>query len=373
MWADILPIYAAFQRGVAPAVDDLLGAGVPDERPARYPDMLAGLLADDRIWTRVDADERPRTDAARRRLVDLGPFVAELAATLEASAVPASLDHGDLHGNNLVPVADGSFRLFDWGDAVVAHPFATLTTTLGSIGYHAGVDPYGPVVGPVRDAYLSAWADIAPAPDLRTSCDPRDGPRPHRQGGRLGAGSGGPRARRDGRFPRRHGGVARGLRGPLGVSRFGSIAGLGAPAHHPDVGRLTKRLRNIDLVLSYCYTTHLTRRSGRGAAPGRGDRGYRSRATAQGVADPTSEVRGSSCAGSRTSNDPSWPGETGVRALAYAELGGRGFAPTHAQVPMPVERPGRGLRALNAGASTRASNAISSDLDGSASTQQKEE
>ena len=166
VWSDILPIYAAFQRGVAPAADDMLGAGVPDERPARYPDMLAGLLADVRIWTRVDAADRQRTDAARRRLVDLTPFVAELAAALEASAVPASLDHGDLHGNNLVPVADGSFRLFDWGDAVVAHPFATLTTTLGSIGYHAGVDPYGPVVAPVRDAYLSAWADIAPVPEL---------------------------------------------------------------------------------------------------------------------------------------------------------------------------------------------------------------
>ena len=165
-WAKIVPVYGAFQRGLATAVDDLLGAGVPDERPARYPDMLASLLVDDRIWTRVDPADRPRTDAARRRLVDLTPLVAELAAALEASAIPASLDHGDLHGNNVVPAADGSFRLFDWGDAVVAHPFATLTTTLGSIGHHAGVDPYSPAVVEVRDAYLSAWADIAPTPVL---------------------------------------------------------------------------------------------------------------------------------------------------------------------------------------------------------------
>ena len=85
--------------------------------------------------------------------------------------MPASLDHGDLHGNNVVPAADGAFRLFDWGDAVVAHPFATLTTTLGSIGHHAGVDPYGPAVAagprcvPVgmggRRRRRPSWSDAA--------------------------------------------------------------------------------------------------------------------------------------------------------------------------------------------------------------------
>jgi len=165
-WAGLLPVYAAFQRGLTGMVDDLLAAGVPDERPSRYAAMLAELVADERIWTRVDIADRRRTDAARRRLSDLEPLVAALASTLSASAVPAAIDHGDLHGNNVVPAADGAFRLFDWGDAVVAHPFATLTTTLGSIGHHAGVDPYGPAVADVRDAYLSAWADIAPAPDM---------------------------------------------------------------------------------------------------------------------------------------------------------------------------------------------------------------
>jgi hypothetical protein len=48
-WVGILPVYAAFQRGLAVVVDDLLDAGVPDERPARYPDMLAALVADERI------------------------------------------------------------------------------------------------------------------------------------------------------------------------------------------------------------------------------------------------------------------------------------------------------------------------------------
>jgi len=92
------------------------------------------------------------------------PLVAALADDLAASGVEPSLDHGDLHGNNvLVGSGVDSIRVFDWGDAVIAHPFTTLATTLGSIAHHVGVDPYGPAVASVRDAYLAGWADLAPA------------------------------------------------------------------------------------------------------------------------------------------------------------------------------------------------------------------
>ena len=95
----------------------------------------------------MDDAERPRSRGARGAA---WPTCGRVVRTLadDAGGVrrsSASLDHGDLHGNNvLVASGDGPIRLFDWGDAVVAHPFATLTTTLGSIGHHAGVDPYGP-------------------------------------------------------------------------------------------------------------------------------------------------------------------------------------------------------------------------------------
>ncbi len=169
-WTAILPEVAAFQRRIAPASDELVALGVPDERPARYPAILGDLLADDRIWTRVDAAERDATDDVRRRLEALRPLVRELAAALAATPIAASLDHGDLHGNNVAWRRNGAasgIRMLDWGDAVVAHPFATLTTTLGSIGQHLGVDPHGPVLDPVRDAYVEAWADVATMPELR--------------------------------------------------------------------------------------------------------------------------------------------------------------------------------------------------------------
>jgi Phosphotransferase enzyme family len=115
------------------------------------------------------------TDTARERLAAFQPLVRNLAAELTLSPVPVSLEHGDLHGNNVlvgsggVPATASSIRirLFDWGDAVVAHPFATLTTTLGSIGYYAGLDAYGPELEPVLEAHVAAWADLAPHATLR--------------------------------------------------------------------------------------------------------------------------------------------------------------------------------------------------------------
>lgn len=160
-WEHVLPAYAALQRRMERHVEAMLGAGVPDERPGRLPETLARLLDTEAVWARVDKEDRPSADAARRRLRDLAPIVRDLAAELEASAIPPTIDHGDLHGNNIVIGDDGVPRFFDWGDAVVAHPFQTMAGTLGSIGHHAGLDPYGPDLDRVRDAYLEAWTEVA--------------------------------------------------------------------------------------------------------------------------------------------------------------------------------------------------------------------
>lgn len=167
-WERILPVYAALQRRMESQVEALLAAGVPDERPSRLPEVLTRLLDTEAIWSRVDEADRAASEAARRRLGDVVPRVADLVAELAASGIPPTVEHGDLHGNNIVLGGDGlgEPRFFDWGDAVVAHPFLTMTGTLGSIGHHAGIDAYGPDLDRVRDAYLEAWTDIAPRSEL---------------------------------------------------------------------------------------------------------------------------------------------------------------------------------------------------------------
>ena len=75
---------------------------------------------------------------------------------LVASRVPASIDHNDLHAWNIL----AGERFYDWGDAVVAHPFASM---LGGLGYSPLEPDELPVV---RDAYLEAFSDLGDHADL---------------------------------------------------------------------------------------------------------------------------------------------------------------------------------------------------------------
>jgi hypothetical protein len=105
--APALPVYARLQLDLAPHVEELLALGVADMRPAampaRFEEALAAIGGDDRLSA-------------------LRPAVAEWCERLAASPVPASIDHNDLHGHNIL----AGERFYDWGDAVVAHPFATM-------------------------------------------------------------------------------------------------------------------------------------------------------------------------------------------------------------------------------------------------------
>ena len=127
-------MYAGLQRAVgATAVDDaMLAAGVPDGRPERLPgEPRTRSSTDDVTWARIDArSTRVAADAARGRL----------CATAVGASRPPPLSSGGRHrgrGPARRParrqrpaVGRTAIRIFDWGDAVVAHPFTTLTVTL---------------------------------------------------------------------------------------------------------------------------------------------------------------------------------------------------------------------------------------------------
>ena len=74
----------------------------------------------------------------------------------------ASIQHNDFHGGNIVVGPDGE-RFFDWGDAVIGHPFATLAGTFGlDRPPHRPRILGDPVFERLRDAYTEAWTDVAP-------------------------------------------------------------------------------------------------------------------------------------------------------------------------------------------------------------------
>jgi hypothetical protein len=172
--SEVVQEYARLQRATADHVVELLAAGVPDLRPARLPAVLEDLL-EDAEWARLadpGADEPDPT--ARERVMAHRPTLVaqatELAERAERHGVPMTLQHDDLHDNNVFVVDEGgdrrTYRVFDWGDSCIGHPFGTLLVTLRSFASMLGVEVDDPRVDAVRQAYLQAWADVAPMEEL---------------------------------------------------------------------------------------------------------------------------------------------------------------------------------------------------------------
>lgn len=136
--------YGELQRLVAPHADALVSAGVPDMRPTRMLDRFDEALAV------ADVDAR-----THERLREHRPTFASWCEQLAASPIPASIDHNDLHPWNII--TDGSTtRFYDWGDSVIAHPFATLLVPMGFITRALERDPNDPAVLAVIDTYIEA-------------------------------------------------------------------------------------------------------------------------------------------------------------------------------------------------------------------------
>ncbi|WP_433784474.1 aminoglycoside phosphotransferase family protein [Actinomycetospora sp. CA-101289] len=141
---DALPRYARLQRAASDHLADMRALGVPDATPpalpARYAEAVATIGTGDGHHAEVTAWSE--------QLID---------------TVPGSVDHQDLHTGNVL--RDGRFA--DWGDAVLAHPFASLLVALGSLRRTLDVAPDDPAITRPRDAYLDVFADLAPRDELR--------------------------------------------------------------------------------------------------------------------------------------------------------------------------------------------------------------
>jgi hypothetical protein len=146
-YLELLPRYAELQLAEAAHIDQHIAHGVPDRRLATLPDAFDML---------VDAD-LPIEPHEVEQLRAFAPRFRELCAELDAFGVPATIQHDDLHGNNLYPDGRGT-RVLDWGDSSVMHPFFSFTQAFRHTPaeWHAAM----------RDAYLQPWGAHAACADL---------------------------------------------------------------------------------------------------------------------------------------------------------------------------------------------------------------
>jgi hypothetical protein len=167
-WEAMLRDYAHLQIALIPYTAEMLAVGVPDARPEVLPDLARDLLADDE-WLRLGHPGGMTVDTRERITADLGRY-AEACERLAGSAVPATLQHDDLHDANVF-VGDGRHRFFDWGDAGVSHPFVSLLVTLRVAQRALDVPSGDAALRRIRDAYLDVWRDHGSRAELREQVD----------------------------------------------------------------------------------------------------------------------------------------------------------------------------------------------------------
>jgi hypothetical protein len=154
-WHVMLRAYAKLQFGLARHVDDLLAIGLADLRPGSVPGRFDRLLADPAMERAVDAPVGI-TRAELQALRMLAPRLREWCAELDDLGIPASLDHADVHPNNVFAATSAPF---DWGDAAVAHPFSSLLVALRTSAEQAGLPPRSPELTALTEEYLRRWLD----------------------------------------------------------------------------------------------------------------------------------------------------------------------------------------------------------------------
>jgi hypothetical protein len=172
-WERLLPRYAEAQLALAEHRSLLLSTGTPELGPAQLPLEYRRLL-DELAARPTEAGGLTREQASA--LERLLPAYDDCCAEMAASPMPDTLQHDDLHSNNVCwpGTVDylSSARIIDWGDASVGHPFGTMLATLNSIAFHTGVlsadrriDDLGMLR--IRDAYLEPFTSLGSWEELR--------------------------------------------------------------------------------------------------------------------------------------------------------------------------------------------------------------
>lgn len=165
-WAAVVREGALLQRELAPAVDQLVGAGVELLTEADAGDYFAARV--EQVAARQPGDPLRLAPGEAQRLRGLTGVVRRRAEQVAALGLPTTLNHNDLHTRNVR--RDGErLRYFDFGDAVVSGPLQALLVPLNVAATQWSANPDDPRLRRVADAALEVWSDLAPMPALRAA------------------------------------------------------------------------------------------------------------------------------------------------------------------------------------------------------------
>lgn len=154
-WRGVLIATARLQRRLADHRDDVLATGVPDCAPVTVPDRFDALLD---LLRSVPADHPSFVDTeTAERLAARRDELVEAVARLATSAIPVTVQHGDVHPWN----AFADLRVFDFGDLQWAHALEVLSVPYGWITSRTDI-----AWDEVMATYAEMWSDVASPRDV---------------------------------------------------------------------------------------------------------------------------------------------------------------------------------------------------------------
>jgi Phosphotransferase enzyme family len=170
--AAVLGRYGELQRDFAPQAGAALAIGVADMRPQVMPARFEEAL--ESAGRPVPGRGSGSARGVLRQVAALRGTYRSWCERLAAAPGAASLDHNDLHPWNMLVPRPGQpelVRFYDWGDAVIAHPFAAMLVPLGWTQRQLAISLHAPELARIRDAYLHVFRDLAPPAELAATLE----------------------------------------------------------------------------------------------------------------------------------------------------------------------------------------------------------
>ncbi len=165
-WVRLAREAALLQRDLIPHHDVLAEIGMTELTPADAPGYVAARI--EQYAALPGGDPRRLDDDLAVRLRANQPAVRRWAEEVGALGLPITLNHNDLHENNVFDV-DGRLRFFDFGDSLMTEPLGVLLIPLNILGEKLGAGPDDPRLWRVAEAALEVWSDLVPLTTLRTA------------------------------------------------------------------------------------------------------------------------------------------------------------------------------------------------------------
>lgn len=164
MWVRIAADATLLQRRL---VDTAPGLGLTVMAPADAMTYVADAVG--RLAGLAPGDLRRLEPEVAVLLEALLPTVEEWSDRVEDLGLPLTLIHNDLHAENVLEAPDGTLRLFDFADAVVADPLAGLYVPLAMAQEALGLPAGDPALWRIAETFLDPWTDLAPLAALRAA------------------------------------------------------------------------------------------------------------------------------------------------------------------------------------------------------------